>query len=812
MYGQQKKRQRIPKACNYCRKRKIKCDGLRPCWNCRQGGIEVCTYAVDSRSSSKYENIERNKLLEERLSRIESSIEKLNNHIRINEPNIEEPFVNNLNSTNTPATEIIGRSETSINSVLSRTEMGISCDNSGQSNISRNDIETNEPANDTNLDLQQLSGSQFNFCRFSNKFIGKFKQKLPKNEHYLLFPFERMQTTFSDLVQNFELKWVETSIISQSQRDLLLHGKFLGDPGFVMTIIEEYYEQNFLASYIYTLGELKELFGVYYKFSEFKPRKLEESELLILNITLTMSIYAKLDEISRSRLKGNLNYTSEDIAITIENLNLMHEEYLSNSIFYYHRLMIFRDGFQTIRALLLLLIYAEYNISNSHVDQVLLCLAIRYAQDIGLQRYENFCHLPKGQIIMRQRVWWLLEYFDVEMAFRKGRPPTINLLDDKDMRGGISLQNSHTFDDIFYTLTKQLTRLRNKSYTQLLNTRFRSFNEFCNSLDKFNEEMLNIGKLLTPDDRPLLLSSRDFDMNKLSMWINNLYLGETQNFKLLACHIGYFSHLLALNTIPSISGIPTVADSKNKWNEYRTISTNCCITILEISFRIERHDIPKTYLNNIIHQITSAFLCLLYKCGNDPTLPDTHENINLLLKVSRKFFGDFHHDMVADQRAGNSTLSKDRKLELLCIVALRVAIRIVEVRTRLRILDGDSIFMKNVYNIMKMFPAIFEKSPNIDVSLNSSKNVNESVSDNTELVINLDSSKLEQPLSRISSFSDIQFNGEDFMKRPSIMTSIDFSNPHSSNEFDFWSQVTNNSVNGEMSNLHNFFFDKNFGI
>ena len=49
----QKKRTRISKACEYCRKKKVKCNGCQPCLNCLQSNNGDCEYAVNDEKKPK---------------------------------------------------------------------------------------------------------------------------------------------------------------------------------------------------------------------------------------------------------------------------------------------------------------------------------------------------------------------------------------------------------------------------------------------------------------------------------------------------------------------------------------------------------------------------------------------------------------------------------------------------------------------------------------------------------------------------------------------------------------------------------------
>ncbi|KAL2313350.1 Membrane-tethered transcription factor [Schizosaccharomyces pombe] len=71
------RRRRVTRACDMCRRKKIKCDGLRPCKNCKAGKLE-CTYHMPSSRKSSFspEYVEN---LESRVRYLETLLKKNTN-------------------------------------------------------------------------------------------------------------------------------------------------------------------------------------------------------------------------------------------------------------------------------------------------------------------------------------------------------------------------------------------------------------------------------------------------------------------------------------------------------------------------------------------------------------------------------------------------------------------------------------------------------------------------------------------------------------------------------------------------------------
>lgn len=74
-------RRRIPKACNYCRQRKIKCDGDSPCVNCINHKID-CVYSKTIKKRKK-NSIKKLSLqdLDKRINKLDSNFEHINKQL-----------------------------------------------------------------------------------------------------------------------------------------------------------------------------------------------------------------------------------------------------------------------------------------------------------------------------------------------------------------------------------------------------------------------------------------------------------------------------------------------------------------------------------------------------------------------------------------------------------------------------------------------------------------------------------------------------------------------------------------------------------
>lgn len=773
-FGRKIRKPRTATACNFCRHRKIKCDGKLPCSNCQETDSQNCVYTAIIPKISRNERKDKNKSLEDRLANVERLLEVLSNKSDILLP------------------------DTSLLQLLPIQEMNISQEYSNSVQDTPNDTPTSKDNNESeNVHIERFSGSHFHFCTHSSKFVDQLRGKLPIKYHDLLIPLENMPSVFTDSVKSFEKKWIEAPSMDLVKQKQLLQAEFPIDFKTVIKLIEKYYSQDILANYICTIEELKFLFGLYYQNNGIRSCQLKESELLIMNIAIVMSIRAALEDIGKGRVSHDF------FSLSSKELQDIYDQRFITSILLHNRCLLLSDGIQTVKALMLLVLLTEFNIANSRLDRGLLSLAIRYAQDVGLHEFTKFSGLTEEQSILRKKLWCTIEYFDVEMAYRKGVQPLIQLRDCLPDCEGMEKQTFHVVNDIFgadyefdymmayYDFIRAMTRLRNKTYRDVGTFRSESYELIHDKTEDLLGEMKDLALLFPLSYRPTLVSDVEFDIGRFSDWINTGDQFKMGRFLILTAHISYFSHLMFINTIPFMHELPPPGKLETAYHEYKRTGINCARTILEMSIALKCPELPAVFLNIIIHHIVSAFLCILYKCIANIDDPHNSKDIHLLIRVSNTAlsFSDFD---LSESIGGHFT--KDKKYELLCVVAFNIGSKVIDIKTQSDSLANETQFKEHVNKLARWFPSVFQNNAITSSPCNS------------------DNASSSSSRSESTPIEPHYTHGKSKQNHNAGLDIYDNIRVKEGGESPILNEFSTLPLDYGVSNVHDFFFDSTFGI
>ena len=95
--------------------------------------------------------------------------------------------------------------------------------------------------------------------------------------------------------------------------------------------------------------------------------------------------------------------------------------------------------------------------TTSKTNYIMISVAVRLAQEVGLHRFESFEFLSENERNQRRRLWWFCQYFDMELCYRAGRPPLVNYLDvstfSENDYGGLSDRYSQGIDVLLALVT-----------------------------------------------------------------------------------------------------------------------------------------------------------------------------------------------------------------------------------------------------------------------------------------------------------------------------------------------------------------------
>lgn len=417
---------RISKACDQCRAKKIKCDGLDVCSKCLIKGIE-CTYNYvhKQRMRKNGSNVSKQKArrgrprkvttpavfirsdscstnhsayaLEDRLSRMEEMVkalvEKVSSQSFVKDDNVRM----DATPANTP-------------SALLNTITKQASDNSSISGITSLSASEKRDMSGTNVSVVYESGAFLQTSMFllsppGIKWIeSTLKNPKPVSSIVAIIKFA------APFEKNLLSEWVDP--IEQSKLNPLPKRE-------IISVLFEYIKISILITRVVDMDYLERLFQDYcnYRDKLIPEPEFTYGEYLLMNSALLIGCTALIELMNTQPLSSH-NFSMSDI-------RKVERDVFDNSIFYYHRCSVISHGIASVSGSVILAFYADA-ISLSRAAFLIGSTAIRQAQQLGLHRDESYRGLTPPERTMRLRIWWTIYIFDKEMCFRWGHSPVIN--------------------------------------------------------------------------------------------------------------------------------------------------------------------------------------------------------------------------------------------------------------------------------------------------------------------------------------------------------------------------------------------------
>ncbi|CAR21772.1 fungal specific transcription factor domain-containing protein [Lachancea thermotolerans CBS 6340] len=155
---------------------------------------------------------------------------------------------------------------------------------------------------------------------------------------------------------------------------------------------------------------------------EGEAKSLKASKHIVLNVALALVCHFQQHS-SKTPIEG----MSSEVMETMQNLEAlveMEDNFISNALFYYHQVSIMPEGILTLQAMLALLAYTDFT-GALHASYIMVTLAIRLAQDLGLHAEITYEGLDIAEDEKRRKMWGLCRYFDLKLSMILGRPPVV---------------------------------------------------------------------------------------------------------------------------------------------------------------------------------------------------------------------------------------------------------------------------------------------------------------------------------------------------------------------------------------------------
>lgn len=758
-----KKRPRIQMACDHCRKKKVKCNGSIPCQNC--SNVEDCIYSAHKERKRRTKNSpasdsERSKtktieVLSNRLNSLESLLSNLVSRLDgLKLSSATDASQKDIKAVASHSSNSSSDSESTLNPTPPSSTEGKQADGRVAIRNKAGDGETEKLSKFSSLRIKkkptskdiQVRKCQSYFCVISEKTKAWIKSRLRPQDLQLVFSIEKLPLLLNSSPLSLAKAW--SNVPSNSKHEILPRNgaknqkptptiaaaasaepgtcDFPLDSNLVYGLLNTYYKTIPNANLVVDLGMVVALFDRYYSGqnqsstddqSGVRQDKslFKYSELLIMNIALALAIENKSDVWNK--------FTE---LYTLEDLNTLQEECFNNGVYFYERINIVCEGLITIQAIVLLYTFADVHYSTDfYINNMLTSVAIRFAQELGLNRVETYEDMSEEEADIGRKLWWYCHCLDMDSCYKTGKPPLINLQDvstltDMDVESPIGSIENHEelvevcFDQGVYVYSCHYTllfnKVRNKSYYELFAASSQRklsllYDVLHKSIEMMNLDMMELANSMHPCMRPSLLnrpctsneSSPDFDKLYLS---NKEYMDETNAmFK-----IQFFCHLMIINRVPLLVNFSDKIKSLSAGRK----ALDCARTVLLITLSVDPTKVSR--INYELMEVISfiAFLTLLathLQNLDDDKIP---QDFDLLARFSMNVFSRGTELFNAESWAKLRVLDCKRVFMILLIrISLKILAGAYEAEKNFDLVGNNSEVSKHLNFYEEIYPEAF---------------------------------------------------------------------------------------------------------
>lgn len=732
---EEKRRDRVAKACALCRRKKIKCDGMMPCNHC-QHLSSSCFYELNKqrkpRAKATDNLLHRIGKLEDLVIRIAEKVDSIAegpNGTASVRPDLPALQPSDSDQESSPDDRADGNLEMEVSSELLRTPASEPLTKDKDSYfqqckaIMTEAFEKVMPVH-TRKVLPHYKGSHLGISMvFSPQSMSFIQLKLRPQDQYITTPMESMLFYITAWKRVFQSAWTEPQVHTAEQIKKLKTGIFPHNRAIVDDMIRLY--EVIHLELMCPASMARELFDAYYTNKTLPPeqrRKFLYSELLIMNLIIAFTTAMFID--NKNPVGEKLRYPSMD-KIPISQLSSLQEELFINSIFYYNRIAAVSEGITSVQALLLMVCYLETAWVISDINFTLISTAVRYAQEMGLHRIETSSNLPDAERYQRIKLWAACQHMDIEMCYRLGKPPLVNIVDVSvlDLFNDVSvsdlgqllchgaMEGKEKVTMVQHSIHKSMFRLsqiRSLSYVKLFSASagYQSVKQIQEIVTCINTNLFDMAREVPDDSRPRFYYEEDFDKTLKSIRIDKGF----DHLCNMRCNLllTYFSHLMTINRVPW----QVVADDDDKLqlenSEYRRLSLESARTILHIVRNISREDIPHLQINWLATFPFAAGINIISNCLNHVTDNEIFKDLSLIIDISMNFFVFFGQK--ADNEHTRLLYMRLQIFDIIIRILLRITIKIIEEGSNMNILGSNPALKEHLEIIERKYPQFYRKA------------------------------------------------------------------------------------------------------
>lgn len=619
--GQDPKRRRIARACDMCRKKKIKCDGKLPaCTHCANYNTE-CVFTLVEKKRNPPKGAKYIEGLENRLGRMESLL-KLSGLLP------EDP----------DGKTDLGDLERRLTEQSQRASVSVAGGSSSES------IRANTPGS-----------SSMQSCTNSPHSKGKEEEEV-----------ENLSDMMCSLVTN---NCGETRFIGSSS------GFSIFSPRGIQWVNEKTGDTSFQDMIMNaTAQDSSKLFpsnnGVFGQL--FENRKRNPMPPKAVTITLVTDFFVNFNNLfplfHRPTFEYLLDkhfsdsppvdsgwYASLNMVLAIAcRLRISHPgqaddkispwvgverswQYFQNAASVLSELLLKNSDLMTIQAILAMSLFMQ-GTANPQPSYILIAAAVRLANSIGMHRRGNWFGLNAVEVEQRRRVFWIMYLLDKELALRSGRPGAINdddvnvelpEEDPVDGVGNIPLGGGRTKVNLFRLLA-QFSQIEGKVYVQLYSAKAsrQTDQEILNTIGELDQELERWKESVPIEIRP----DNDIKMDEGPLVLHVVmlhfaYYNCLTTIHRMSIHHGYWTSRLSNYAISGLSARPL--------NPRVFSSAVLCVSAARSSINLIKYvnndDCPCIWL--IMYYPVSALVTLFANVLQNPLDPRARTDLRLMHNV-----------------------------------------------------------------------------------------------------------------------------------------------------------------------------------
>lgn len=450
------KRQRVTQACEWCRKKKIKCDGAKPsCMNCRNSSSECIYTEIPRKPRAPKKRTTNIGELENRLERIEYLLEAL----APNQQNNNQTASRLKNSSNeSRPTAKSGGNKKSKDYVVENQDAEEEQEDQDQD---YDDYDENNNNNNDN-DYEEDDDDDDGYLRDENIPMTSFISLKPNKDKFLnnsgdMFSISMARGTgkfltngaIFSILSKTGMKWVAEKTGDHTLPEKLsglfsdIHTEhysrmrpFIVDQGippkpshealdFVWQLANS---QKKYWNELIPLNDLDTMIRAVHDDTQ-PPNGYFENLLLFSMCALAIPVTVHVREDSEDPPSSNPDEGKRikkgEIANIKTDTDVKEEQllYTRGAMYYFHRAMLLPPTFTGLRGLVFLIL--SLKCSNAHPITSLTPVVSRVAYDLGLHRRELTRGLDEAEADRIRRLFWVVYSLDRDNAMKIGRSPSI---------------------------------------------------------------------------------------------------------------------------------------------------------------------------------------------------------------------------------------------------------------------------------------------------------------------------------------------------------------------------------------------------